>query len=150
MYKLGIQLLRLLVTKYAEAQRVHTINVRLRKDGASTSAHCPRSGGFAGRSEGAEGGAPPEFADASICFTTNSASAIRPFEISHRGDSGKRSNNQVMNRPGIPPIKNRAFQPQSGMTSAPAWLVVMRPIGKIISYNMKNFPRPRALESSLM
>jgi hypothetical protein len=81
---------------------------------------------------------------------TLSASARQPFEISQRGDSGRRSNNAVTSRPGMPPIRNITCQPSVGTSTTPIWPVIIRPIGKISSYSRKNRPRPRALDSSLM
>jgi len=83
-------------------------------------------------------------------ITTASASAKRPFPISQRADSGNRNSSSAMSRPGMPPIRNMICHPMSGTSTAPTCPVTINPIGKIISYSMKNRPRPRALESSLI
>ncbi len=79
-----------------------------------------------------------------------SASRRRPCEISHRGDSGSRATIHATTSDGIPPTRNIACHPHAGTSHAPACPAAINPMGKIISYNKKNLPRPRACDSSLM
>jgi len=52
------------------------------------------------------------FAAASICLMIASACSVRPCEISHRGDSGRRETNHAINRPGTPADDEHDLPPQ--------------------------------------
>jgi hypothetical protein len=103
--------------------------------------------GFAARVGAGVGSGPAVAASFSIAFIRASASSVRPFDSSQRGDSGKALRRyQTMSEP-MPAITNIGRQPQVGMIKKARSEVAGKPA--TTSNAIKESHRPRDLGGTI-